>query len=117
AINRTSLIVGPLLNYLFPSASAETLLFYHSIVRKGAHLFEYAVLALLALWAFRPSRVQLLSKRPFAAAIFFVAIIAMIDEFQQSFDPTRTGSVYDVGLDIVGGLIAVAAVGLWRRRN
>ncbi|HSI88726.1 MAG TPA: hypothetical protein VK918_06690, partial [Pyrinomonadaceae bacterium] len=39
SLNSTSLIVGPVLRFLFPDATAETLLFYHSIVRKAAHVF------------------------------------------------------------------------------
>jgi VanZ family protein len=120
SFNRTSLIVGPVLRFLFPDVSAETLLFYHTIVRKAAHVFEYAVLALLAMWAFRPSRFSLLSGRPYAAAIIMVAVVASIDEFQQSFDPTRTGSIYDVVLDVAGGALALAAAwgaARWRSRG
>ena len=116
SISRTSLIVGPLLNFLFPTASAETILFYHSLVRKAAHVFEYGVLALLALWAFRPSHLPLLSNRPYIAAITFVSVIAVLDEFQQSFDPSRTGTVYDVGLDLLGGALALTIAWILYRR-
>ena len=117
SINRTSLIVGPLLNFLFPAASAETILFYHSLVRKAAHVFEYGVLALLALWAFRPSHLPLLSNRPYIAAITFIGVIAVVDEFQQSFDPSRTGTVYDVGLDLLGGALALTIAWILYRRR
>ena len=117
SMGRTSFIVGPILNFLFPTASADTLLFYHALVRKGAHVFEYAVLALLAMWAFRPSRVAILSKQPYISALLLVAAIAVIDEFQQSFHPRRTGSPYAVALDLTGGMLALAAVALWRRRR
>jgi VanZ family protein len=45
-------------------------------------------------------------------------ITAMLDEWHQSFDPTRTSSVRDVGLDVTGGivflLIALFVLRLWR---
>ena len=45
----TSGILGPLLEWLLPDASADTIYRLHVAIRKGAHLGVYAVLALLAL--------------------------------------------------------------------
>src|SRR5215813_8703095 len=46
----TSRIIRPILVFLFPSASEETLRQYHFFIRKCAHLTEYA---LLAFWTIR----------------------------------------------------------------
>jgi VanZ family protein len=67
------------------------------VLRKGAHMTEYAVLAVLLvratgsyLWAF-----------PLAVAY------AASDEFHQTFVRGRHGSPIDVGIDAVGALIGL----------
>jgi VanZ family protein len=39
-------------------------------------------------------------------------MVASLDELNQSFDPTRTGSIYDVLLDIAGGSTMAAVIWL-----
>src|SRR5688572_32628783 len=51
----TSRIIGPLVLWLFPNTTPDTLLVIHGITRKIAHITEYALLALLAVRAFRGS--------------------------------------------------------------
>jgi VanZ family protein len=99
---RTSLIIRPILEFLFPSAPEETLLFYHGLIRKCAHFTEYAVLGLFACRAFR----IFASPRVYLASIALVCLTASLDEFNQSFNPLRTGSPYDVVIDLSGGVIA-----------
>src|SRR3954468_921157 len=53
--SNTSRIIRPLLLWLFPDIGEERLNLAHFIVRKAAHLTEYAVLALLAARAFKGS--------------------------------------------------------------
>src|SRR5476651_839744 len=43
----TSRIIEPLLRWLYPGISAKTVDLVHLLIRKGGHLTEYAVLALL----------------------------------------------------------------------
>lgn len=105
AMNETSRIIGPLLKWLFPNSPAETLIFYHGLIRKFAHFFEYAVLALLACRALFGVKFR------FAFALILVAMVASMDEYKQSLDPSRTGSLWDVALDIFGGSVAI--VGYW----
>jgi VanZ family protein len=47
----------------------------------------------------------------FLLPLVFVAAVAMIDEFNQSFEPSRTGSIWDVTLDFSGGAVITAV--LW----
>ena len=85
-------------------------------IRKSAHFIEYAILALLtfraALLAARQTRLMTAGW----VALFFVASLATADEARQAFSPVRTGSPYDVLLDIAGGLIAVLGVLVISRR-
>src|SRR3954463_13364146 len=43
----TSRFIGPLLHYLFPGMSEETIYQVHQFIRKLAHLTEYGILGLL----------------------------------------------------------------------
>ena len=36
-----------------------------------------------------------------------IVLHALLDEYHQSFVPSRTGSLYDSGIDIAGGLIGL----------
>jgi len=100
-MNETSRILGPLLEFLFPSADANTIRFYQGIIRKFAHVFEYGVLGVLAFRAFLTLESGLLW------SISLVAAVAVTDEFNQSLNPARTSTPWDVALDITGGVVAI----------
>lgn len=113
--SNTSRIIRPLLLWLFPDSSEETLAFAHFIVRKLAHLTEYAVLGLLAARAFTTSSHQSLRRRWFLFSLLLVIVYALSDEFHQRFVPARTGSIYDSFIDIAGGFIALLVLLIWRK--
>lgn len=112
--SNTSLIVRPLLLWLFPDISEERIALAHFLVRKAAHFTEYAVLGLLMARAFTSSSQQFLKRRWFAVSLLLIAIYALSDEFHQSFVASRTASVFDSMIDTAGGL---AALVLYRRRR
>ena len=101
ASTETSRIIGPLLEFIFPSATPETLAVYHGYIRKLAHFVEYGVLALLAVRAFAPINFR------YVVAFLLVLTVAAVDEINQSFNPARTSSPWDVSLDALGGLTAL----------
>jgi VanZ family protein len=113
----TSGILGPLLEWLLPDASADTIYRLHVAIRKGAHLGVYAVLALLALRAGRLGHGWALAHAA-ALSLVCVASVASLDELHQVYARSRTGSLRDVGIDLVGGAaalgLALAAAGLRR---
>jgi VanZ family protein len=115
--SNTSRIIRPLLLWLFPDISAESLDYVHFLVRKAAHFSEYAVLALLAARAFRTSHQEKLGRLWWLAAFALVACVALVDEYHQSFLPSRTGTIYDSLLDMTGGATALACAGLWLARR
>lgn len=113
--SNTSLVVRPLLLWLFPDITEEGLLYGHFLVRKAAHLTEYGLLAVLAARAFRTSTRAPLRRYWYAFALALVALCALLDEYHQSFLPSRTGTPYDSLLDTTGGLIALAVYTLVRK--
>ncbi len=115
--SNTSRIIRPLLLWLFPGITDASLLQAHFLVRKTAHFAEYALLALLAARAFLTSSNGALRCRWHLAAFALVAAIALLDEFNQSFNPARTGTIYDSLIDMSGGATALALVLAWRSRR
>jgi VanZ family protein len=101
----TSRFVGPLLRFLFPSASPDQIDLMHGLIRKAGHLTEYAVLAALWVRAFDGRRAW----RAWTIAVGW----AVVDETFQSTTSARVGSVGDVVIDAVGALGGA----LWRARK
>jgi VanZ family protein len=114
SMSKTSYLVRPLLEFLFPDAPEETLIVYHGYIRKLAHLVEYAILAFWSSRAFQSSSAKLLQNFWFIASLFLVILVASIDEYNQSFDIQRTGSIYDILIDVSGGLLMVIVLTMWR---
>ena len=110
-MSHTSRFIGPLLHFLFPTTPEETLLIYHGYIRKAAHFTEYCILALFGFRFLSGLTGTLWARYRFILPVLFVALVASIDEFNQSFEPSRTSSLYDVLLDISGGVGAV--IMLW----
>src|SRR5205809_3687824 len=102
----TSELLLPLLHWLLPWASPGDLAAIHGLVRKGAHLTEYAILAVLWYRAFR--RGPTLGP-PAAGGLAFVSSVAwaILDEWHQSLLPSRTGSAVDVAIDSTGAALAL----------
>ena len=115
--SNTSRIIGPLFRWLFPGITEAQLLLVHFTVRKSAHFTEYAILALLAARAFIPSTRQFLRRNSLVAALALVALVALLDEYNQSFNAARTGTIWDSMIDIAGGATALVILGLWRARR
>ncbi|HEV7426652.1 MAG TPA: VanZ family protein [Thermoanaerobaculia bacterium] len=91
-----------ILGHRLAPATAEPVNF---VIRKMAHLTEYGILAALTFRALRGER-QSWSPRWAIGAIVIATCIASIDEFHQSFVPSRTGTWHDVVLDAAGAAIA-----------
>ncbi|MGQ8870930.1 VanZ family protein [Paenibacillus sp. TSA_86.1] len=80
--------------------------FVEFVFRKTAHLFVYAVLAVLVYSSLRYKRVRV--RTCIVVALMIVAMIASIDEYIQQFSPNRTSSIRDVGVDLIGACCGIA---------
>jgi VanZ family protein len=110
----TGSLLRPVLRWLFPDWSDEAIRTLHFAIRKLAHISVYGVLALLGFRALRLSfEATLLRHAGLALALVLAA--AATDEYHQSFSRRRTGTVWDVGYDLVGGAVALAILLLWQR--
>ncbi len=115
AFTNTSRIIGPLLTFFFPDMPEATRLIIHGYVRKTAHFVEYAVLAFLAVRACSMSASLFLQRFRYLLPLLLVAVVAVLDEFNQSFEASRTASVFDVGIDISGGVVMTTLLWLTKR--
>ena len=107
--------IDPLLRWLFPDVSPATLAMIHFVVRKAAHAVVYGLLALIALIALRQS-FPLSLRGGSVLALAIVTAVGIADEANQARLATRTGSPWDVTLDLASGVLALAILVAWRRR-
>lgn len=115
SMSNTSRFVRPLLEFLFPAAPEEVLILYHGYIRKLAHVTEYAILAFWAARAFVSSNQKFLHRFWFVFAFVLIFAVASIDETNQSFINSRTGSIYDVLIDVSGGTWMILIFYSWTR--
>lgn len=117
----TSRFLEPLVRWLAPQVSPEMFASIHYLVRKAAHLAEYAILAVLvrrALTVGVEIRLPEQSWRPELLALAWAGVFAMSDEFHQGFVASRGASVRDVAIDTAGAAIglAIMRIAMWFRR-
>jgi len=81
------------------------------LVRKAAHMSEYAVLAIL----YRYALVKNGASRPGAKALLLAALYACTDELHQAFVPGRGPSPADVMIDTIGASLGLIGERLFSR--
>lgn len=89
-------------------------------VRKLAHMFEFAVLAVLYQTALARSMPKTneqakIKFKHYWLAFILAVLYALSDEWHQSFVPGRSSSLLDSGVDAIGALIGLTTV-YWLRR-
>jgi VanZ family protein len=112
----TAQMIEPWIVWLFPRMEPETVNWLHAVIRKSAHVTEYAILACLLARALMDSH-RPLHRGRLVTGCLLLAALAAADEFHQTFVPSRTAALTDVLIDTSGGLTALAAIVVWRRRR
>jgi len=107
--HNTSRILYPLLHFLFGLNHAR-FEHWHFYLRKGGHVFGYGLLSILLFRAWRetlptPGNPKW-TLRWSTVAVVGTVLVAGLDEWHQSFLPTRTGTLHDVILDTCAGIAA-----------
>lgn len=113
----TSRFIVPFLLWLKPDISPDTLAWIHLIVRKGAHVGEYAILGLLFLRG-----ATLITNLNWSVSILCLAVVAtslfvaVTDELHQTLVASRDASVTDIMIDTSGAFLGML-IGLTYRMN
>jgi VanZ family protein len=98
----------------------------HHLIRKSGHFCGYGVVSLAFFYSWRQTLYHMnirhwsLWRRASMLALVSTVVIASLDEFHQSFLPSRTSSVFDVGIDFCGALVFQALLALmlfWMSRR
>ncbi len=118
----TSRFVLPFLRWLFSGhLSPDQLDWAHLLIRKAGHVTEYAVLSVLFWLALCRPRLNLDAepnpRGPWLAVCLAVVLAvgyAALDEYHQSFTPSRTASWHDVVIDGGGAIFGLTLLGLVR---
>ncbi len=87
----------------------------HFLIRKIAHFAEYAVLAILAMFALRPY--DFARERKLTIVFVFGVLFAIFDESLQTLIPDRVGSPVDVMIDAVGTFFGLLIVKMHLKRK
>jgi lipopolysaccharide/colanic/teichoic acid biosynthesis glycosyltransferase/VanZ family protein len=104
------------LRWIAPHASPAAVETGYIIFRKSIHFVSYGLLAFLLTRALRAGRRPLAEARWFIGGAALAAAYGFLDEFLQSFVPTRTGSPIDWLVDNAG-ILTVTLVAFSRARD
>jgi VanZ family protein len=111
------MVLSRILHALFGPISAHQFQHIHFLIRKSTHFGSYGLLSALAFFSWRatlPAR-ALWTFRWSALALLLTVTAAGLDEFHQSFLPSRTSSLRDVFLDLAGAIFFQLVILLWLR--
>jgi VanZ family protein len=114
----TSRFLYPLLHWLF-GFTPEQFEPIHAILRKTGHVVGYGTLCVLAFRSFRSASRYPRPRWSMAwarNAVLLTAIVASLDEWHQTFLPSRTGTIHDVFLD-TGAALAAQLLVYWFLRK
>jgi VanZ family protein len=120
SVQRSSRIIEPFVRWLIPDISDEAVRSTVLLVRKCAHVTEFAIFTLLlvraangTLWKNNERWNWNAVKFAFATSVLFAAS----DEIHQCFVPGRQGAVMDVVIDSAGAVFSLFCLWLGARRS
>ncbi len=117
--HNTSRILYPVLHFIF-GVDRDRFEVWHFYIRKTGHVIGYATLSILLFRAWRATlsatTPRKWSGRWAAIAVLGTAFVASLDEWHQSFIPSRTGRWQDVVLDTCAGIGAQIILFIWLTR-
>ena len=100
-------LLGEILRFLHLSVSRQTFDTLHFLIRKTAHLTEYAIFAMLLYGSREDERPFDWRPRRALGCALIAAGYSLTDEFHQLFVPGRGASLADCGIDAMGGSLGV----------
>ena len=108
----TGRILYPIFHFLF-NMNVERFAALHILLRKTGHFVGYFTLSVLLFRSWRATFPRLSTRwclQWATLALLSTVLVAMLDEWHQTFLPSRTGTIRDVILDSTAALIAQIAL-------
>ena len=114
----TGRFLYPILHFLF-GLNWRQFVVWHHYIRKTGHFVGYFVLSVLLFRAWKATlRLPVLWTLRWSGIAFFMsAMVASMDEWHQTYLPSRTGAISDVVLDSSAALTAQIVIFLLLRRK
>jgi VanZ family protein len=114
----TGRVLWKIVQVFFPGMSSGHFDTLHFLVRKSAHFTSYGLLSFFAFFSWRATlpRPERWTIRWCNLALLLTLLAASLDEFHQTFLPSRTASVRDVLLDMVGAFFFQIVIMIFVRR-
>jgi len=100
-------VLAVVLHFLHLRISPDTFSFLHALLRKLAHLTEYAIFALFLYGLPGERRRRLWQPQRAITSILVAALYSLTDEYHQLYVPGRHASLLDCGLDTIGASLAM----------
>ena len=115
----TGSLLFMLLKRLFGNVNLYKFLVFHHYLRKTGHVIGYGMLSLLLLRGWRATfeHARALLLRAALLSWLGTVSVAALDEWHQSYIPSRTGAWRDVRLDTVAGVAFLVVAYFWLRRR
>jgi VanZ family protein len=125
--NNTGDLLYKVLSRLFPNVNLHDVLVLNFIMRKSGHVIGYGILTLLLLrgWRRTLARARATFGRSTVGLVTYgrtailawlgTVFVASMDEWHQSYIPSRTGAFHDVVLDSTAGLVFLLVAYFWVR--
>jgi VanZ family protein len=108
----TGRILYPIFHFLFHMDIARFAV-WHMLLRKTGHVVGYSILSVLFFRSWRATFPRLSTRwclQWATVAWLSTSLVAVLDEWHQSFLPSRTGTVRDVVLDSCAALLTQAVL-------
>jgi VanZ family protein len=108
-----------LLTHFFSHINLYNFLVFHHYLRKTGHVIGYGMLSLLMLRGWRATfgSQWTMFLRNALLSWLGTLVVAALDEWHQSYLPSRTGTPKDVALDCVAGAAFLLIAYFWLRRS
>lgn len=117
--DHTGTVLWRVIHALFGSISQQHFEQIHFFVRKSAHFCSYGLLSVFAFFSWKatlPAASRWMARWS-GLALLLTLVAASLDEFHQSFVPSRTSSWHDIALDMTGAIVFQVILAWYLRRR
>lgn len=111
----TGSVLLKIIHFFYGPISHHQFEHIHFLIRKAAHFCSYGFLSALAFFAWRATwpALERWNIRWAVLGVLTAFLAGSLDEFHQSFVPSRTSTFHDVLIDTAGALFFQIVIALW----